>query len=475
MPPWWRRASFYHIYPLGYCAAPLVNDFSAAPEPRLARIRLQEVADLGCNALYLGPLFESTSHGYDTADYSRVDRRLGSDDDLRRLVEDAHSRGISVVLDGVFNHVGRDFGPFSDLRRRGENSPYRDWFLGVDFDRDNGFGDGFAYQGWEGVESLVSLNLANREVVTFLLDAAKGWVEDFGIDGIRLDVAYLLPFEFLDALSQRMHGLREDFFLLGEVIHGDYASFLSPGRLDAITNYECFKGLWSSFNDRNLFEIAHSLGRLFDPDGLLSDAFRRGKITYNFADNHDVDRLASTLKRPEHLFPAMVLLFCMPGAPSVYYGSEFGIQGTRTDSGDHDLRPGREELGRPHPGLADLIVALNALRRSSPALVDGRYEKLALKNEALCFARRGQDEVVVVAVNADSSPVSLQLAGSEDSLSVFSTPKADVEPVLQHGGRTTLVPSDRGGGEGPGSGVTIELPPFGAAVWRGEIPARHES
>jgi cyclomaltodextrinase / maltogenic alpha-amylase / neopullulanase len=411
---------FYHIYPLGFCGAPHERSSEDTTIPRLHQVtaHLDYVRALGFDALYLGPLFESISHGYDTSDYFHVDRRLGTNEDLSALVKRAHELGIKVVLDGVFNHVGRDFWAFIDLKEEREASEYRSWFRNVSFDTDNRFGDGLVYDGWEGVEELVELNHDEAAVREHLCAAAEAWIDEFDVDGIRLDVAYALPFPFLDELSRRVHAKREDFFLLGEVIHGDYASFLEPGRLDSITNYECYKGIWSSCNDSNLFEIAHSLERLFGAGGLLEDAVHRGQLPYNFSDNHDVDRLATSLRDKRHLFAALALLWSLPGHPSLYYGSEYGLEGAK-DHGDSVLRPAWSDVEQKIeasdaavvPGdVREFVAKLNEIREAHPVLVDGSYRKLALENQSLAFERRGAEgETIVVALNIAADPATIRV------------------------------------------------------------------
>lgn len=433
--PWWLDATFYSIFPLGFCGAPARNPsepltvgagLQQVPESgalaRVSRITaitedLERVRDLGFTAVYLGPLFESDSHGYDTRDYFTLDRRLGADDDLAALVQAAHDRDMRVVVDGVYNHVGRGFWAFQRLLEEGAGSEYASWFAGVDFSHDNRFGDGFVYHGWEGVEELVTLNHTNPAVRNHLLDAAEHAVRRYGIDGIRLDVAYSLPFDFLDALSARLRDVRTDAWLMGEVIHGDYGGFLVPGRLDSVTNYECFKGLWSSFNDRNLHEIGHSLSRLFGDGGLLADALASGKLPFGFADNHDVSRLASTLATPEHLYPLYALLWTMPGIPSVYYGSEYAMEG-RKEQGDAVLRPDADSVHalarfEQRALLARFLAELNRVRARSRALREGGYRQVSVASTSLVFERAipGASRAgrVVVAVNAEPDPVTLEL------------------------------------------------------------------
>jgi len=419
---WARDAVFYHIYPLGFCGAPARNDFTSQPVNRLEKVSqwLPHMRELGAGALYLGPLFESSAHGYDTADYSKVDRRLGDNAALTRLSEEMHACGMRLVLDGVFNHVGRDFWAFRDLQQNGPASAYKDWFDGVHFDGQSPFGDPFTYQPWEGHYDLVRLNLRNPEVRAHIFEAVRAWVSEFGIDGLRLDVAYILDMDFLHELTSFCHGLKPDFWLLGEVVHGDYSRWANPQTLDSVTNYEAYKGLYSSLLDKNYFEIAYSLNREFGADGLYKDI-----ALYNFADNHDVDRVASKLTDPVQLFPLYLLLFTMPGVPSIYYGSEWGLSGQRTPQDDSALRPcldlNEMQRNAPQPRLPEVIARLAALRASLPALRRGAYRQLYVSHEQLAFARFTNDQYVVVLLNSSD-----RLAAFEFELPVRAGEAVDV-------------------------------------------------
>jgi glycosidase len=411
MDSWARDAIVYHIYPLGLCGAPQRNDFTQAPAPRLEQLGpwLDHLRVLGANAVYLGPVFESSAHGYDTADYFHVDRRLGTNETLAALSGALHDRGVRLILDGVFHHVGRDFWAFRDLLARGEASPYRHWFAGVDFGRRSPYGDPFAYEGWHGHYDLVKLNLGHPEVRAHLFDAVRAWIRDFGIDGLRLDAADVLDLDFQSELAAVCRGARPDFWLLGEVIHGDYRRWANPAALDATTNYEGYKGLYSSHNDRNYFELAYALNRQFGPQGIYRDL-----PLYAFADNHDVARVATVLRNPAHLYPLYALLFTMPGVPSVYYGSEWGIGGAKAPGDDAPLRPAldlREAAARaPHPDLPAAIGRLARLRLEQPALRRGDYRQLFVDATRLAFARRlGAVELIVVA-SADELPGALELS-----------------------------------------------------------------
>ncbi len=402
-------AVVYHLYPLGCFGAPARNDFASPPEPRLTGLHawLDELEHLGASALYLGPVFESTAHGYDTADYFCVDRRLGDDDTLAAAADDLHRRGMRLILDGVFHHVGRDFWAFADVRERRERSAYRDWFC-LDFDRSSPFGDPFAYEGWDGHFDLVKLNLDNPAVRDHLFAAVDHWIDRFGIDGLRLDAADRLDVRFQRDLARHVRARRPGFWLMGEVVHGDYRHWANPETLDATTNYECYKGLYSSHNDRNFFEIAYSLDRQSGPSGIYRDL-----ALYTFADNHDVDRVASRLRDPAHLYPLYALLFTMPGIPSIYYGSEWGLGGQREPSSDAPLRPALDldALLRtgPHPDLRHAIARLARIRRGQPALQHGDYRQLHVAPECLAFLRTSAEGRIAIVVNAAGDPVDLTI------------------------------------------------------------------
>lgn len=395
---WAEESVFYQIYPLGFCGAPRQNDGQC--QPRILKVIdwVEHIRKLEADAVYFSPLFESDAHGYDTRDYRTLDCRLGKDEDFIKVCSALHEAGIRVVLDGVFNHVGRGFWAFQDVLRNREGSPYRDWFY-LDFSRDSNYHDGLWYEGWEGHFELVKLNLKNEELIAHLFSCIRSWVERFDIDGLRLDVAYCLDRGFLQRLRAFCNTLKPDFFLVGEVLHGDYNAFLGEGMLDSVTNYECYKGLYSSFNSHNLFEIVHSLLRQFGPE---SWALYRGKHLMCFVDNHDVTRVASILQDPGHLPLIYALLFSMPGIPCIYYGSEWGALGEKQNGTDDALRP-----SFPQPQENDLtewIIRLTTARRKSRALREGSFRSLLLQNRQAIFERAIDGERVLVAINMDAAP-----------------------------------------------------------------------
>lgn len=386
---WYDEAVFYHIYPLGLTGAPVHNDYGA-PQPRLRTLFpwIDHMAELGCNALYIGPLFESQSHGYDTTDYRKLDSRLGTNQDLKDFVAACHGRGIRVVLDGVFNHTGRDFFAFRDIQEHREDSQYRDWYCNVDFCGDTEYQDGFSYENWGGYNLLAKLNQRNPAVQEYLCDTVKFWVSEFDIDGIRLDAADVLDFDFMGVLRRTADTVKADFWLMGEVIHGDYGRWLAPGLLHSVTNYRLHKALYSGHNDHNYFEIAHT----------VRETNLKWKL-YNFVDNHDVARIASKLSAKANLLPVHVLLYTLPGIPSVYYGSEFGIEGKKERGSDASLRPEIHLEDFRDNDLAKVIAALGRLRQQTPVFAYGDYEEKLLTNKTYAFTRSLEGLTALITVN----------------------------------------------------------------------------
>ena len=406
---WFENAVFYHIYPIGYFGCDRINDRTREPSHVILKLidDIPHIKELGCNAIYFGPVFESVAHGYDTIDYTTIDRRLGTNADFKKVCDALHENGIRVVLDGVFNHVGRDFAAFADVREHKLSSAKKDWFHVRE--GNSPYNDGFWYEGWEGHYELVKLNLWNPDVKQYLKGCITGWKNEFGIDGLRLDVAYCLEENFLKELHGHCKWLGEDFFLLGETLHGDYNRWMSPDKLDSVTNYECYKGLFSSFNDMNMFEIAHSINRQF---GSENWCLYRGKHLYTFVDNHDVTRIATMLKTKEHLPLIYTLMFMMPGIPSVYYGSEFGVLGDKRGGGDDALRPEFNAEKMRAEGLCDLtkhIRALAEIEKTCPAAAEGDYKQVQLTNRQYAFSRTAGSETLITVINADSAPFTFNL------------------------------------------------------------------
>lgn len=395
---WAYNSVFYQIYPIGFCGAPTQNDGECVSRIRKLLDWSGYLQELGVDSILLNPIFESDSHGYDTRDFKKIDCRLGTNDDFASVCKDLHAHGVKIVLDGVFNHVGRGFWAFKDVQEKKGDSPYKDWFH-INFDGNSNYNDGFWYEGWEGHFELVKLNLQNPAVADYLLECVKYWVDTFDIDGLRLDVAYSLDHGFMQRLRSYVEELKDGFVLIGEVLFGDYNLIVDERMLHSCTNYECYKGIYSSFNSMNLFEIAHSLHRQFGPDPWC---IYRGKHLVTFVDNHDVTRLASILTNDKHIPLAYGLLFGMPGIPCLYYGSEWGQPGEKAPDNDYALRPCFET---PMPNeLTEYIKQLIRIRQNSDALCNGSYKNIIIQNHQLVFERCSDTERIIVAINAADTP-----------------------------------------------------------------------
>ena len=423
---WSYETVFYQIYPMGFTGAPFENDGILTPRIRKVMDWIPHLQKLHVGAVYFSPVFESDTHGYNTRDYQKIDVRLGTNEDFKEVCDALHKAGIRVLLDGVFNHVGRGFFGFQDVLKNRESSPYKDWFY-INFGGNDGYNDGLWYEGWEGHYDLVKLNLRNPAVCDYLLDSVKMWIDTFGIDGLRLDVAYLVDRDFLRRLRRETAAWKEDFVLIGEMIGGDYNQIMGDDMCHSVTNYECYKGLYSSLNSMNLFELVHSLMRQFGPEPWT---LYRGRHLLNFADNHDVTRLASILTNPAHLPLAYTLLFGMPGMPILYYGSEWGVKAHKSE-GDPALRPCFE---KPEwNALTDHIAGCAKAFSSSKALQYGEFKSLVLTNRQCVFERRLSDasERVLVAVNADENPYTAHADfGAGEAIDLITGKKVSFEGGL---------------------------------------------
>jgi len=411
---WPLEGVIYHIFPLGSCNAPQTNDFSSPIKERLLQVLeyIPHLKQLGVTTVYFGPLFESTEHGYDTADYMKVDRRLGTNNTLKTVAEALKAANIRIVLDGVFNHVGRHFWAFKDVQEKKQDSKYVGWFRGLNFQGTTPLGDPFTYQTWHGHYDLVKLETSNPEVREHLFTSVKSWVTDYDIDGLRLDAADQIDLSFLRELALECRGLKKDFWLLAEIVYGDYLKWAGPdpGLCDSVTNYESYKALWSSLKDKNYFELAWAFNRGFG-EGNGVGLFRTIPTIYNFADNHDVERVASTLSDPAHELPLLyAAVYFMPGVPSIYYGSEWGIPGKKAKN-DWPLRPALTVEDGPRvgsvPSLCDTLVQYAQVRRDNPTLRYGDYKQILVANKQFVFARRYKGECIYIALNCASEKIDL--------------------------------------------------------------------
>lgn len=400
---WADTVIWWHCYPLGF-----VDAERAAidhTEHRLGRIAnwLDYVVELGANGLLMAPVFASASHGYDTLDHFRIDPRLGDDADFDDLVARARERGVRVLLDGVFNHVGAGHEIVRRALAGGPASADGAWIRWVgDYPR-----------GFEGNLDLVELDLAHPPVQDYVVSVMTHWL-DRGVDGWRLDAAYAPGADAWRPIVDRVRAAHPDAWLLAEVIHGDYADFVARSGVDSVTQYELWKATWSSLNDHNLHELAWTLGR--------HAAFGASFRPLTFISNHDVTRIATKLTDPRALPLATALLLLLPGVPSIYAGDEQGFTGEKTDGprGDDAVRPpfpadpsGLAPFGRD---VHELYQRLVALRRNHPWLVSAEPTVRVVTNDTMTIELAGGDQRLTLALNLSEAPV--ELPGTHGPLGV---------------------------------------------------------
>ncbi len=397
---WVDHVFWWHVYPLGFVGAEreladLAGVDEGHVEHRLGRLEgwLDHLLSLGCNGLLLAPVFTSTTHGYDTVDYFRVDPRLGDDADFDALVRACHDRGVRVLLDGVFNHAGRDFPPVARALAEGPGSPDAEWAQHL-YDTDGVVTADY----FEGHDTLVTLNHASPRVQELVRDVMLHWLRR-GIDGWRLDAAYAVPASFWAAVLPAVRAEFGEAWFVGEMIHGDYVDYVATSGIDAVTQYELWKAVWSSLDTVNLHELEWTLRRHAE--------FVEHFVPMTFVGNHDTTRVASQIHDERHRPHAVALLGFLPGVPCVYYGDEFGLQAVKEDrpDGDDAVRPAlpaeRGEFSDRHPEVEEVYQRVFGLRRRHPWLVDAVISTEKVANEHLLVharARRG-DEALTLALN----------------------------------------------------------------------------
>jgi cyclomaltodextrinase / maltogenic alpha-amylase / neopullulanase len=388
---WAASVIWWHCFPLRFLGAEARLDelHGDQPQHRLPQLTswLDYVIELGCNGLLLGPVFAATSHGYDTLDYFRIDPRLGDEADFDRLVDAAHDRGIRICLDGVFNHVSRDHSIVQSALAAGPGSEEGRWLR---------------WQGefplcFEGNLDLVDLNLADPLVEDYVVEVMTHWLGR-GVDGWRLDAAFAPGATAWRPIVERVKASHPGAWLVGEVLQGDYVEFVTESGVDSVTQYELWKAIWSSLNDRNLYELDWALQR----HATFCEAFR----PQTFVGNHDVTRIATTLRDARHLPLAVALLMTLPGIPTVYAGDEQGFTGEKRDEphGDDAVRPpfpsdpsGLSPLGQ---GTHDTYASLVGLRRRHPWLVGAAISTSELSNTTLAIQLSGgSDDQLTLALN----------------------------------------------------------------------------
>lgn len=401
---WFDEAIIYHIYPIGFFGAEKSNDLHSEPQSRLRGLLdyIDYLVELGVNVVQFGPVFESLTHGYDTVDYFRIDRRLGTNQDFKIVVEELHLRGIKVIIDGVFNHVSREFFSFVDVRNKRDHSDYLNWHF-INLGQNSRFNDRFGYDDWEGHPELVKLNLDNRAVRHHIQEVMTYWIEEVGIDGWRFDVAYMISQDFWRWVRQFCKALNPDCILVGEMIHGPYTNWVGPDMLDAGTGYQVHKSIWSAINDRNMHELKAILETSFHP----SHGQLRNVPLMNFLGNHDTNRIASVVDQT-NLIPAYLILFTLNGFPKIYYGDELAMEGVKTKTSDEEVRRPMPPLDRPHdPFAQDLLTNVKKfikMRKNLPALSKGDLTVAFVDPLTIVYSRKTEGQQLLVIVTVEDKP-----------------------------------------------------------------------
>ncbi len=401
IPNWVKKSVVYHIYPFGFFEAPKYNNDNNRPTNRFEKLRnyYDYFQKLGITTIQFGPIFESVAHGYDTSDFRIIDRRLGTNDLFKTIVKELHDLGIRVIIDGVFNHVGRKFFSFQDILKENQNSQYNHWHF-INYSRNNPFNDGFDYKNWEGHYSLVKLNLVERDVREYIFSMVSYWMKEIGIDGWRLDVAYLLPIDFIKELRRVCDSINPETFLIGELIHPPYSKWVGEDRLHSGTAYNVYKSIWSAIASDNMYELKAVLEQSFH----LEWGQNKDLILMNFLGNHDNTRIASILQNTDQLKIAFTILFTLNGIPKIYYGDELGTLGIKTEKSDDDVRRPMIDVGETeNNNILSFVQELAKIRQKNHALIYGKINGLyadPVSGKILSFLRQSSKQSLLVVINS---------------------------------------------------------------------------
>lgn len=423
-PAWVKDAVFYQIFPErfanGDCSIdpPAIEQWGAEPTPYnffggdLQGVidHLEHMEQLGVNAIYFNPLFHApTNHKYDTRDYMKVDPHFGTNELLKELVYQCHTRGIRVLLDAVFNHSGKLFRPFVDVLEIGADSRYADWFHVREFPMVVRDGiptyDAFAFE-----PHMPKLNTENSEVQEYLLDVARYWIEEIGVDGWRLDVANEVDHRFWRKFRDVVKKANPDAYILGEIWH-DSLPWLGGDQFDAVMNYPLTEAILDyavrgTRDGRQFVDLAGNL--------LAAYPQQATEAAFNLLGSHDTARLLTLSKGDKKLMKlATVIQFTFSGTPCIYYGDEVGL------TGGHD--PGCRRCmewdeSKQDRDLFQFFADLVKLRRSHRALRDGSFEVLHAEQGSglVAYAREADGEKFIVILNAGKRKASLVLSHKKE-------------------------------------------------------------
>ena len=453
-PDWVSGTVFYGIFPDRFRNGDRANDpenvreWGKKPEPDsffggdLAGIeeKLGYLENLGVNGLYLNPIFKSPSnHKYDTTDYYEVDPAFGDESELKSLVSRAHEKGIRVILDGVFNHTGEEFPRFQDVKQKGSDSKYWDWYRA----------DGFPletdpepnYDCWAGVPEMPELDRTNPEVREYLLDVTRYWIEQTDIDGWRLDTVHYLEPEFVRAVRSAAKEVKDDAYVVGEVM-GPAGSWFKSHSIDGVMNYELYDLIVEFIVQEEISPVKfgkalYSLRRSYPEWANFAN--------YNLLSSHDIPRLMTVCRDDVEKYKlAYFFLFTLPGAPAIYYGDEIGMEG----GDDPDCRrtyPWNEEMY--HEKLLHYFKKLIKTRREFPVLTKGEFRGVGANEKLFAYTRTDDGGGVLAVINSGSGAGKIEL--SRDDIPALS------EPQLLLGDASLTLKQSKFQVEVPGSGYCL--------------------
>lgn len=402
MSPWWQQVIFYHIYPLGFFGCPQINPIAQIkptlsqiqPVNRLAKIRqyYPHFQQLNIGAIYFGPVFESCTHGYDSINYTQIDRRLGTSQLLHEIIDELHQQKIKVIFDAVFNHTSRLFPAFIDLKNNQTRSPYQSWYKKINFRENTVWQDGFSYQYYQDCVELPEINLSNPEVQRFFLSIIQYWFSQFKIDGLRLDVAYLLPPDFLNKIKKLSTDLNPDSILIGETITPQQISLVDDQLIHTATNFPLYQHIHQSFTQNDFWQ--------------LKNIFRQQKNIplFNFLNNHDTSRIFSQLEDQQHLQSAFVILLTHPGQPCLYYGDEFLLDGLKQSKHDQQVRskmPNHQHLNTDQLNHSQFISKLIKIRQRNHFISKGQIRIIHCHHQSISYLIQNENKYLYIVINAN--------------------------------------------------------------------------
>ena len=337
---WYDGAIFYQILP-GAVLSTLSGDENTKSNIKELEEYLPYLKVLGCDGIILGPVFSRNPLQYGTGDFHQIREWLGTEEEFRNFVEDAHGMGIRIVLDVAFPFCDRSFFAFQDLQEKGEASPYCDWFLDLDFSKRSPMGDSFSYQSFRNMPEHPLFNLDNEGLRLYLVEQVKHWISAYDIDGLRLAYSEAVDIHFQKSLRYFSSQMKAEFFLLGEQFIGELARAINTETLQSLANQELYQGLCQAFNEKNFYDLAQRIGK-------NQELTKQMQV---FLESPNTHRIATVLEEEKNLWGIYMALFTLPGRPTLYYGGEYALAGKRGEKEGEILSP-KFTLSQYKPGGA---------------------------------------------------------------------------------------------------------------------------